>query len=174
MSTRNRTLLFAAVCLLGMPRGGQAQTLADPVTFTVKRTFSGATIGVPQELGAAVFSADGSVLYVVGNADRTNSDAVFAVPVIRDGDTQEIIDFGPSEAVTLLFEGTSLSGGLDAGLEFGPDGTIFYAYWPANTLAQRPGGFGGAETVFDLTGVGVPASGGGITFSPFRCDANTQ
>jgi hypothetical protein len=157
-----------------MPRRGQAQTLADPVTFTVKRTFAGATIGVPQELGAALFSADGSTLYVVGNADRTNADAVFAVPVIRDAGTQEIIDFGPSDAVTTVFEGTSLTGGLDAGLEFGPGGTIFYAYWLPNTLAQRPGGFGGTETVFDLTSVGVPVSGGGLTFSPFRCDTNTQ
>jgi len=157
-----------------MPRRGQAQTLADPVTFTVKRTFAGATIGVPQELGAALFSADGSTLYVVGNADRTDVDAVFAVPVIRDAGTQEIIDFGPSDAVTTVFEGTSLTGGLDAGLEFGPGGTIFYAYWLPNTLAQRPGGFGGTETVFDLTSVGVPISGGGVTFSPFRCDTNTQ
>ena len=25
-----------------------------------------------------------------------------------------------------------------------------------------------------MTDIGVPVSGGGITFSPFRCDANTQ
>ena len=52
MIMRNR-LGFSAVisCLTVVPGVARAQTLADPVTFSIKRTFSGTTIGVPQELG---------------------------------------------------------------------------------------------------------------------------
>jgi len=175
MTMRNRIVLSAVLSSLILVAGAAyAQTLADPVTFSIKRTFSGTTIGLPMELGGALFSADGNTLYVVANADRTGSDAVFAVPVIRDGGTQEIIDLGPAASVVKLFDGDSVAGGLDAGLDFGPGGTLFYYYWLPNTLAQRPGGFAGAETQFLLTDIGVPVSGGGITFSPFRCDANTQ
>jgi hypothetical protein len=138
----------------------------------VKQTFAGATLGLPNELGAALFSADGSVLYVVGDADRLTS-AVFAVPVIRDAGTQEIIDLGPAGSVTKVFDGVSTNGGLDAGLDVGPGGTLFYAYWFDNRLAERPGGFAGAETQFDLTPLGIPISAGGLTFSPRRCDPTT-
>ena len=155
-----------------VPRAGQAITLADPVTFAIKQTFDGATLGVPRELGGLHFSADGSVLYVVGDADRSTS-AVFAVPVVRDGGTQEIIDLGPPESVTKVFDGVAPIGGLDAGLDVGPAGTLFYMYWNANLLGERPGGFGGVETQYDLGAVGVPQSAGGLTFSPWRCDANT-
>src|SRR5262249_55932572 len=172
MTMRNRFVLAALLCSITVPRLGRAQTLTDPVTFTVKRTIAGSTIGVPQELGGALFSPDGNTLYLVGSADRATS-AVYAVPVIRDSGTQEIIDLGPSAAVTKAFDSASLSGELDAGLTVGPEGTLFYAYFFSNTLGERPGGLAGAETEFELTPIGVPNSGGGITFSPFRCDPNT-
>lgn len=163
---------FAAAWLATVPQLAHAITLADPVTFSVKRTFQGSALGVPRELGGVVFSADGSVLYVVGDADRSTS-AVFAVPVIRDGGTQEIVDLGPAESVTKVFDGVAPMGGLDAGLDVGPAGTLFYLYWNANLLGQRPGGVAGVETQFDLTPLGVPASAGGLTFSPHRCDPAT-
>ena len=41
--------------------------------FTVKRTWSGDTLGIPANLGGLIFSADGNALYVVGAADTTSS-----------------------------------------------------------------------------------------------------
>jgi hypothetical protein len=75
--------------------------------------------------------------------------------------------------VTKVFDGVSTNGGLDAGLDVGPGGTLFYPYWYDNRLAERPGGFAGAETQFDLTAIGIPISAGGLTFSPLRCDPTT-
>jgi hypothetical protein len=172
MMNSKRCGWVAAAWLLVVPHVGHAIILADPVNFQVKQTISGATLGIPNELGAALFSADGSVLYVVGDADRVES-AVYAVPVIRDPQTQEILDLGPAASVTKVFDGVSSMGGLDAGLDVGPGGTLFYAYWWENRLAERPGGFAGAETSFDLTAIGIPVSGGGLTFSPLRCDPTT-
>src|SRR5262245_60873087 len=116
MTMRNRFVLAVLLCSLGVPHAGRAQTLADPAHFSVKRTYAGSTIGVPQELGGALFSPDGNTLYLVGSADRATS-AVYAVPVIRDSGTQEIIDLGPSAAVTKAFDSASFSGELDAGLD---------------------------------------------------------
>jgi hypothetical protein len=172
MTKFSASVSLAAASLVAAPQPGWAVTLADPVTFSVKRTFEGSALGVPRELGGAVFSADGSVLYVVGDADRSTS-AVFAVPVIRDSGTQEIVDLGPAGSVTKVFDGVAPMGGLDAGLDVGPGGTVFYTYWNANLLGQRPGGFAGAEAQFDLGTIGVPTSSGGLTFSPRRCDAVT-
>lgn len=169
MTKFSASVWLAAAWLVAVPQLGRAVTLADPGTFSVKRTFEGSALGVPRGLGGAMFSPDGSVLYVVGDADRPTS-AVFAMPVIRDAGTQEIVDLGPAESV---MEGTTSVGGLDAGLDVGPGDTLFYTYYDTNLLGQRPGGFGGVETQFDLTPIGVPASVGGLTFSPRRCDPMT-
>jgi hypothetical protein len=78
---------------------------------------------------------------------------------------------GPNFAVTKAFGGTR--SGLDAGWEVGPTGTLFYTYWIANWLGQRPGGVGGSETLLDLDTFGIPVSASGLTFSPHRIDPGT-
>ena len=117
-----------------------------------------------------MFSDDGDTLYVVGNAEQLNS-ALYAVPVTRDPTTNQVTDLGPAESTTLVFSG-SLTG-LDTGLEIGPDGTLFYTYWSDNYIGQRPGGFGGAEMVYNMAAVGVPSSVAGLTFSPHLDDTST-
>ena len=116
-----------------------------------------------------LFSGDGNTLYIVGAADDTTS-GVYAVSVVRDAMTHEVTDLvGPA---ALVFSGTSpfASTGLDAGLEFGPSGTLFYSYFDANRLAER---VGTTEMQFSLNPLGVPRAIAGFTFSPFRIDPGT-
>src|SRR5262245_11361364 len=165
-------LLLLALGVVMVPRAG-AVTLADEANFRVKNTFSGDSLSVPRPLGGLSFSVDGSVLYVVGASESLTS-ALYAVPVHRDPVTNEVLSLGPASAVTKVFDGDSSIPGLDAGIEFGPAGTLFYTYWRSNWLGERPGGTAGAESVYDMADVGVPASIAGLTFSPHRIDPHTN
>jgi hypothetical protein len=165
----------ALVCLLcggsWVPASSAAALeLEDADNFEVVNIWSGTSMGVPGPLGGMMFSADGDTLYVVGDAEQSLS-AVYAVAVTRDEATGEVVDLGPSDITTLVFSGSLI--GLDTGLEIGPDGTLFYTYWNANHIGQRPGGFSGDETVYDMGAVGVPSSVAGLTFSPHIDDPNT-
>jgi MYXO-CTERM domain-containing protein len=159
--------LLGGLLLIGAP--AQAFELEDPANFRLENTWSGTDLGVPGRLGALFFSVDGSTLYVVGNAEASSS-ALYAVEVTRSAQGR-VVDLGPATTTTTVFEGTLT--GLDTGLEIGPLGTLFYTYWSANHLGQRPGGFAGAETLYDMATYGVPRSVAGLTFSPHRTDPGT-
>lgn len=162
-------LLLATVLLPASVVG--ALELEDTDNFEVANIWSGTSVGVPGRLGAMMFSDDGDTLYVVGNAEASNS-ALYAVAVTRDAATGQVTDLGPSESTTLVFEGSFA--GLDTGLEIGPDGTLFYTYWNANYVGQRPGGLAGDETAYNMATVGVPSSVAGLTFSPHLDDTSTD
>ncbi len=130
---------------------------------------SRSSLGIPANIGGLLFSSDGNTLYVVGAASGDGS-GVYAVSVVRDPSTHEVTNLvGPA---TLVFAGAppSAGAGVDAGLEFGPSGTLFYSYFDANRLAER---VGGSEMQFNLTSLAVPSSVAGLTFSPFRTDPGT-
>ena len=164
--------VVAAVVLL-VASTARAVTLADPTHFQVKRTWTAADVGVGAPLGGLGFSAGRTALFAVGVADDPSS-RLRSIPVTRDPGTGEVIALGSS---SLVFNGGNPDptdpSGLDAGLAFGPSGTSFYTYFPANYLAERPGGTGGSESTFLLTGLGVDGSVGGIAFSPWRTDPGT-
>lgn len=147
----------------------RAIVLDDPA-LTLGQTWSNEALNLPQNLGGLFFSDDGATLYVVGDANTSTSE-VYAVPITRNPATGEIVQLGPNFAVTRVFTGTRT--GLDAGWDTGPGGTLFYTYWYANWLGQRPGGVTGTETLFDLAAAGVPDSASGLAFSPYRIDPGT-
>jgi VCBS repeat-containing protein len=145
----------------------------DPDNFGVKRTWAGSSLSVPGNLGGMLFSGDGQTLYVVGNSERSYS-ALYAVPLTRDPVTKEVTDMGPAANVTLVFSGAPDIAGLDAGWDIGPQGTLFYTYWSANYLGERPGGISGAETLYYMADVSLPSSIAGLAFSPYIRDPNTN
>jgi hypothetical protein len=164
---------ISLVPLLLISLEATAITFEDPLLFQQGATWAGADLGIPGNLGALMFSDDGATLYVVGDSETSDS-AVYAVPVTRDANTQQVTDLGPAVDVTLVFAGDpAISGGIDAGLEMGPGGTLFYTYYSGNTLAQRPGGVGGVETSYPLDVVGVATSVSGLAFSPHVEDPAT-
>jgi hypothetical protein len=156
----------------------------DVAGFQVTRVWSAASLGIPVssdpaciatatciDLGGIMFSSDGNTLYAVAAPDRAAS-ALYAVSVTRSATTNEVTGFG-GPAVQ-VFPGTPPpgGGGLDAGLEFRPPGTLFYSYLPANVLGERVGTM---EQQYNLSPnpPGVPISIAGFTFSPFRVDPGT-
>ncbi len=149
-----------------------AVSFDDPEDFGVKRSWSADSLSIPQPLGGMLFNESGDTLYVVGASEDYES-ALYAVPVSRDPKTNEVSDLGPAAQVSVAFSGKATVAGLDAGWEIGPKGTLFYTYWPANLLGERPGGVSGTETLFDMSTVGVPSSVAGLTFSPYIHDPNT-
>src|SRR6185295_2817805 len=99
------------------------------------------------------------------------TNALYRVGVTRSGTTGEVTNLvGPAVKV---FDGDSVEPGIDAGLERGPSGTLFYSYFDANYLAERPAGGAGSETRYSLADVGGPLAISGLTFSPFRTDPST-
>jgi hypothetical protein len=185
---RIRSLLVLVTCwCLHLPRPAAAVTTSikfDLSGFQVTRVWTGASLGIPvssdptcvntstcTDLGGIFFSPDGNTLYVVAAADRATS-ALYAVSVTRSTTTNEVTALvGPAVKV---FGGNPPpgGGGLDAGWEFGPLGTLFYSYVPADVLAER---VGATEMQFDLSTSpsNVPNSIAGLTFSPFRIDPGT-
>jgi DNA-binding beta-propeller fold protein YncE len=130
------TLLWIAVA----SASAHAITLADPAHFDVTHTF---TPGLATPFGGLRFSSDGSLLYAVAAADGTSS-AVRVMAVMRDA-SGEVTSLG---APVTIFTGASPDvdpAGIDAGLEFGPSGTLFYGYFPSAFLAERPFGIAGAQ-----------------------------
>ncbi len=144
----------------------------DPDSFEVKRTWAASSLNIPSPLGGMLFSEIGDTLHVVGNSEGYSS-ALYAVPVTRDPATNEVVDLGPADQVRLVFSGDTSIAGLDAGWEIGPEGTLFYTYWSANYLGQRPGGTSGTETLFNMADVSLPSSIAGLTFSPYITEPNT-
>ena len=163
----------ATAGLLLMASAAYPVTLADATHFHVKRTWTAAAVGVTIPLGGLGFSADHTALYAVGTTDDPSSQ-LRRIPVTRNAVTGEVTALGTS---SLVFNGGNPDplepSGLDAGLAFGPSGTFFYTYFPANYLAERPGSVGGNETTFALSALGVAGSVGGLAFSPFRKDPGT-
>jgi hypothetical protein len=166
--TRARARVHAlaiAIALLASCGPAFAITLADPAHFAVAATY---TPSLPTPYGGLRFSADGNTLYAVGGADDTGS-ALYSMSVTRDA-MSRVVSLGSPVKV---FDGApsfAEPAGLDAGLAFGPSGTLFYTYYPSPNLAQRPLGIGGSENELVLPGI---TSAAGIAFSPFRTDPGT-
>src|SRR4026209_2614571 len=76
---------------------GAQPTLQDPAHFTVARTFT-MSPGVPRPLGGLRFSADGTLLYVVGLADD-NTSGLYRMTVTRNPTTQEVTGLGTATKV---------------------------------------------------------------------------
>lgn len=168
--THSRYLAFAASSVLLIAAAAGAVTLDEPGSYAVQHTWSGVSLGIPGPLGGLFFSSDGTVLYVVGDSEESGS-GLYAVPVTRDPATRAVTDLGPAAGVAKVLDGSQT--GLDAGWETGPAGTLFYTYWSANYIGQRPGGVAGMETVFAMADIGVPSSVAGLTFSPHFIDPGT-
>jgi hypothetical protein len=144
----------AVLVALAWPLSGRAIVLEDPANFAVKNVWDApGELGIPANVGGLMFSQDGTILYAVG-ASEDPASAVYAIPVTRDPASSQVTALGPAGAVSKVFDGDpgTPGSGLSAGLDFGPADTLFYAYWSANVLGQRPGGVGGAETQFDMGG----------------------
>jgi hypothetical protein len=170
-----RTACLAIAACTFAARPTSAITLADSTTFTAKGTWDATALAIPLNLGGIRFSSDGTTLYAVGSADVPSS-AMYAIPVVRDPSTHEIVDLAMAAATPVFTANVSTpAGGLDSGPEEGPAGTLFYTYFNANGgnfIGERRAG-DLMEMQFDLAPQGVPLWLSGLAFSPARIDAAT-
>ena len=167
--------------LLGVPSRVDAQTFTEQA-FSVKRHWTAASLGLPSKPGGMLFSASGTELYVISppklNAPQQDSHGLYRVSVTRGGPSNEVTNLvGPA---TLVFAGNINTPGLDASIEIGPAGTLFYTYFGEDTstgdflnrIMERPGGVAGSsESGFSPTGVTTTE---GLVFSPHRTDPATS
>ena len=155
-------------CLVVLSGGVSVAALsfAEPNKFHLSRTWTAPQLGLEVPLGGLLFSVDGATLYVVGNSERDQS-RLYRVPVVR-APSGEVTALGPARSVSVAFWGAVR--GLDAGLDFGPGGHLYFTYWPANIIAQKQGGISGAESRSNAASLGLPESVAGLTFSPHATD----
>ncbi len=158
------------VFLCAIPAPSQAIEFDDPSSFELLQTWDGASLGVPGPLGGLMFSADGSVVHVIGDARKENSVA-YSLSVQRDPHTGQVSGLAVQDE--LWFEGDSTRPGLAEGLALGPDDTLFYTYCDANHLGERPFAGLGEEGLFDLGVYGITTSASGLSFSPHLQDYQT-
>jgi hypothetical protein len=168
--SRRLSCIVLGAALACVAHSAHAIQVDDPTLFQVENVWDGASLGVPGRLGAMMFSQDGRTLYVVGNSEASNS-AVYALPVIRDPISERVTGFGPA---TLFFNGNANTPGIDAGLEIGPEGTLFYTYYRSHRIGERTVTSSTVEASFDMGPTGVPVSVAGLAFSPHLFDAQSN
>lgn len=137
-----------------VPDLGLSVILADS-NYTVMGMTSSASVEVPGNLGAIMFPADSSSLYLVG-ASESSTAALYSVPVTRDTNGR----------INLLGKGSVVFSqpNMDAGLTVKPgSSTLFFTRYPNNVLSER---VGTTITDYPLGELGVPSSVGGATFVP--------
>lgn len=142
--------VFAALCAFASVASAQLQL---PVGTSVLATYNSAAFGIASAPVAIEFSADGSTILIGVNGNLPNS-AIFSAPVLRDPVSQRVVGFGTSS----FFAPAPY---LDAGLEIGPNGHLFYSEFPTTNLGQFVNG-----TLYQHPFIGIAGTLGGLTFVP--------
>ncbi len=119
----------------------------------------GSVPGLPTPYGGLAFKAgDPDTLLIGGSANNPDA-AIYEIQVTR-GSSGEITGF--SGTATLFASAPSIDGGLD----YGPDGVLFFTTWPTNTIGQILPGSTEPDEIIDLTPLGVASSTGTLAFVP--------
>lgn len=145
-----RLLLPSLVLLL--PPLLQAQ-IGIPPGLSFGGQFTLAGLGVVPAPSAIEFGANGSMLYVAG-AGNTPAGMIYRLPVLRDPASSRITGFGAAVPF-------SPAPYIDAGLQAGPNGVLFFTEYPTNTLGQIVNG-----TVYEFPLPPETNSPGGLVFVP--------
>lgn len=145
--------VLGAALVLGSSLFGQ---LTLPPGIVLDTIHSTAALNLPGALGGLEFSADGSVLYC-GTAANNPGGEVRALPVVRDPVTNKITGFMPATVYVA-------APNIDGGLQFHPNGTLFWTTYSDHNLGQAVPG--GTQTSFSLNGTGIPPSTGALEFVP--------
>jgi hypothetical protein len=148
---KSATTIAIALCLAARIQA-QVQPLVPP-GIGFGGVLSLANVGVLPPPSAIEFSSDGSTLYV-GAAGNQQGSLIQALPVLRAPSTNAILGFGPATY-------HSAAPYIDAGLEFGPGGVLFFAEYPTNVLGEVVGG-----VVHEFPLPAAIGTSGGLTFIP--------
>src|SRR5688572_10343532 len=155
-----RPTVLAAGCAIALASAASAQTLGPSFVGNYAVTNLGAIQGVLTNYGGITFLPDDPDTLLIGGLANNSNGRIFRVPVVRDAEGH-ITGFGtPADHCA----GANNDGGLD----FAPNGTLFVARFPINTIGQvLPG-----QSVFavnsGLNGLNISGSMGGLKWVPDR------
>jgi hypothetical protein len=149
-----------ALCLgLLASAGSRAQTLTpDFVSAGYAITDLGSITDLPTPYGGlTIRPASPDTLYIGGTANQTGG-AVYKVPLVRDGITQQITGFaGPAVQY-------APAPSIDGGLSFAPNGTMLYTRYSMNEFGQLL--TNNSTLSIPLTPLGITGSVGSHVFVP--------
>ena len=150
--------LVALTTLAAAAAPAAGQTLGGDFTGDYSVTDLGSPGNVPGSLGGITFLDNDTVL--IGGAANGANGAIYAVDVVRDAVTNTITGFaGPG---TLFASAPNIDGGLD----WAPNGTLFYTGYSNNIIGQIKPGSTAPDKVINLAGLGVGGSVGTLRFVP--------
>ena len=133
MKSSLRLLSGAALCIV-FAGPAPAAVIVDPYYASTYSVLDlGPATGVPANYGGlTVKQDDNSTLLLGGAADSPNA-KIYSVRVQRD-DANHITGFGGT--ATFFANANGTVGGIDGGLAYAPNGTLFYTVFPDNQIGQ--------------------------------------
>lgn len=144
--------------------GSHAQTLGPKFEDHYTITDLGSVPGATASYGGLVFAPGDTSVLLIGGAAHTPSAAIDAILVLRGPDSK-VTGFASKGAV--FFQAApGVTGGIDGGLDIGPDCTSFYTTYPDNRIGQLESASVDPDRLVDLTALGVDGSTGGLRFVP--------
>ncbi len=145
-----------AMCCAGV----QAQTLEPPFDSSYSVFDVGSVPGLPAPYGGLTLLRGDPDTLLIGGSANFNSAAVFSVPLTRNI-CENIVGF----ASDAMFFASAPN--IDGGLTYGPDGVLFAAAYPTNSVHQiKPGSTSPDRTIDVGPLIGGHFSLGSIMFVP--------
>ncbi|MCC7387198.1 MAG: hypothetical protein IT431_00370 [Phycisphaerales bacterium] len=154
----------AAVLSLGVVVGAavsavSAQTIDPYYECAYAISNLGTPADIPAPLGGLVFlDGDPDTLLIGGSANNPNA-AIYAVPVVRDGEGHITGFAGPG-----VYHADAPN--IDGGLCYGPDGVLFFSRYNMNHVGQLKPGSTTPDKDIDLNALGFSGSVGAFMLVP--------
>jgi hypothetical protein len=158
-----RVLLATVIGALLGAQSARALTVDPVFAGSYSAVSLGSPTGVPGPLGGITFLAgDLNTLLVGGSANNMSAD-IFRIGLVRDTEGRITGFAGPA---VFHANANGVSGGIDGGLAYGPDGVLFYTTYSDNRLGQLKPGSTNPDKLIDLGPLGVASSTGTLQFVP--------
>jgi hypothetical protein len=158
-------ILTAVLLSLGAA-ASQAQTLGPDFAADYSAFDLGSVPGLPTNYGGLAFLDNDTLL--IGGAANVAAGLLYTIDVARDGMGAITGFVGTAE----VYGGAN--GGIgeynDGGVVFGPEGVLFTARWPINSLGQTKPGSIDEDKIIELAPLGVAGSLSAINFVPAGFD----
>jgi hypothetical protein len=169
VATANRvtgSVTFALGVLTLLCSPGEAQTIDPYYSSAYNIRALGEVPGLPENYGGFTFKAGDANTLLIGGDSEDPGAQIFQISVVRDA-THHISNFAGTVQFVANAPGLpDASGGLDAGLVYGPGNVLLYTSYKDDSIGEIKPGQTSVTKQIDLTTIGVPASAGGLVIVP--------
>ena len=165
----SKTAVRAAGCLLtalvaAAAPVAQAQIIAPEFANNYSFVDLGSILSLPTPNGGLTFKFDDPNTLLIGGSANNSAGAIYSVGLLRDVNNHITGFSGPATFFSTATGGGG--GGIDGGLTYGPNNTLFYTSYSDNKIGQIALGAAAPGKVVDLTPLGVASSVGSLYFVP--------